>query len=393
MREFVQFSYRSPCLTLEKLLMKKSIIALAVLATSGAAMAQSSVTLYGVVDAFAGYKKTTTVTAVGNRLVASQASQTVIDSNGLNSSRWGLKGTEDLGGGMKAVFVLESGLSLDTGASASATSLFNRQAFVGLDNSSFGTVSVGRQYSAYDSVRGTFLSAQANSTSFDATNGTQLSQANLNTVAAYANAAVRTPAQATAAAAVLSGAAIGSRIGAWAGYQTRIDNSIRYATPSISGFQGAVVYGFGENKTATTNATKSASASLTYANGPIGIALVHAHDEPTSNFSVKNTAIGGYYDLGVAKAFVSFNRAKYSGFANQNEWAVGVRAPLGATTLVAQYAQSKGDDLGKNQSLGLEAQYSLSKRTTAYAAFNQTKVEVLNNNKNSIVGLGVRHTF
>ena len=393
MREFVQFSYRSPCLTYREIFMKKSLIALAVLAASGAAMAQSSVTLYGVADAFVGYKKTTTVTAVGNRLVSGQTSQTVIDSNGLNSSRWGLKGTEDLGGGMKAVFVLESGLSLDTGASASATSLFNRQAFVGLDNSSLGTVSVGRQYTAYDSVRGTFLSAQGNSTSFDATNGTQLSQANLNAVAAYANAAVPTPAQATAAAAALSGAAIGGRIGAWAGYQVRTDNSIRYATPSISGFQGALVYGFGENKTGTTSATKNASASLTYANGPIGIALVHAHDEPASNFRVKNTAIGGYYDFGVAKAFASLNRAEYSGLAKQNEWAVGVRAPLGATTLVAQYAQSKGKDLGKNQSLGLEAQYSLSKRTTAYAAFNQTKVEILNNNKNSILGLGVRHTF
>jgi predicted porin len=376
--------------------MKKSLIALAVLAASGAAMAQSSVTLYGVADAFVGSKKVSTAVATGNVLTFTQARQTVIDSNGLNSSRWGLRGTEDLGNGMNAVFVLESGLSIDTGAAASATSLFNRQAFVGLNSSSFGTVSLGRHYSAYETVRSGFLSSQGNSTTFDATNGTQFSQANVTALTSFANTApaARTAAQATAAAAAFNvNGAAANRIGAWAGYQTRIDNSVRYATPNFSGFTGEVVYGLGENKTPTTDATKNVSASLKYANGPIGVALGHANDETAVGFHVKNTAIGGSYDFGVAKAFLAFNQAKYDGLAKQSEWAVGVRAPIGATTLVAQYAQSKGDDLGKAQSLGLEAQYSLSKRTTAYGAFNQTKVELVNNNKNSVVGLGVRHTF
>jgi predicted porin len=379
--------------------MKKSLIALAVLAASGAAMAQSSVTLYGVADVFLGSKKLNAVTVVnGNQLVATNNRQTVVDTSGLNSSRWGLRGIEDLGNGMKGVFVLESGFNIDTGVAAGgvnaagATVLFNRQAFVGLDSNSFGTVSLGRHYSAYETVRSGFLSAQGNSTAFDATNGTQFTPANANAVVAFANAAVPTAAQATAAATAVN--VLGSRIGAWVGYQTRVDNSVRYATPNFSGFTGEVVYGLGENKTATTSATKNVSASLKYANGPIGVALVHAEDELAAGFKVKNTAIGGSYDLGVAKAFLSFNRAQYEGVAKQNEWAVGVRAPVGATTLVAQYAQSKGDDLGKNQSLGLEAQYSLSKRTTAYAAFNQTKIEVRSIDlKNSVVGLGVRHTF
>jgi predicted porin len=376
--------------------MKKSLIALAVLAASGAAMAQSSVTLYGVADVFLGSKKVNTVVATGNVLSTTQARNTVIDSNGLNSSRWGLRGIEDLGNGMKAVFVLESGFSIDTGAVASATSLFNRQAFVGLDSTSFGTVSLGRHYSAYETVRSGFLSAQGNSTTFDATNGTQFSQANVAALTSFANTApaARTAAQATAAAAALNvNGAAANRLGAWAGYQVRVDNSVRYATPNFSGFTGEVVYGLGENKTPTTDATKNISGSLKYANGPIGVALGYAEDELTAGFKVKNTAIGGSYDFGVAKAFLSFNQAKYTGVAKQNEWAVGVRAPVGATTLVAQYAQSKGDDLGKNQSLGLEAQYSLSKRTTAYAAFNRTKVELANDAKNSIFGLGVRHTF
>ena len=376
--------------------MKKSLIALAVLAASGAAMAQSSVTLYGVADAYVSSKKATSVTrnAADTAYVVDEQRQTGVSSGGLNGSRWGLKGSEDLGGGMKGIFVLESGFNIDTGASAESTSLFNRQAFVGLE-SGFGTVSLGRHYGAYDNIRGTFLSAQGNSPAFDATNGPTINVANINPTLANAVNTGVIPALTTAAARTAFAASLNAqagRIGAWTGYQTRIDNSIRYATPSISGFQAAVVYGFGENKTATTDATKNASVSLSYANGPIGVAVVHQDDELAQDFHLKNTAIGGFYDFGVAKAFLSYNQAKITGLAKQNEWAVGVRAPLGATTLVAQYAHSKGDDLGKNQSLGLSAEYSLSKRTTAYAAYNHTKVEAFDN-KNNIFGLGVRHTF
>ncbi|MFZ3141113.1 porin [Polaromonas sp.] len=379
--------------------MKKSLIAVAVLAASGAAMAQSSVTLYGIVDAWIGSKQTNGVTVVnGNQLATTELRQTGVNSGGLSSSRWGLKGSEDLGGGLKAIFALESGINVDTGESSDSKRLFDRQAFVGL-TSGFGTVSLGRQNGAYESVRGTFFSAQGNSPSFDATNGKQFSKANIDDLAAFDRAVVPTTAQATAAAAALNTKGVAaSRIGAWAGYQARVDNSIRYATPSISGFQAAVVYGFGEDKntvapTYNNGATKNASISLSYANGPIGVAVVHQDDELSPDFHMKNTGVGGYYDFGVAKAFLAYNEAKYDGFAKQNEWAVGVRAPLGATTLVAQYAQSKGDDFGKNTSFGLSAEYSLSKRTTAYAGFNQTKVEILNDNKNNAFGLGVRHTF
>lgn len=371
--------------------MKKSLIALAVLAASGAAMAQSSVTLYGVADAFVGSRKTNTVSVntAGTGLVANQQRQTVIDSAGLSSTRWGLRVNEDLGGGMKAFATMEAGVNIDNGASQQAGLAFGRQAFVGLGGN-FGAVSLGRQYSAYDDVKGSFLSAQGNSVSFDATGGTQANLAALS--------AAVTPA-AAAAALNASTAAQASRIGAWVGYQVRVDNSIRYETPNISGFKGAVVYGFGENKNSVPNpgkATKNVSASLTYANGPVAVALAYADDQAangtTSGFHIKNTGIGGNYDFGVAKAFLAFNRAKIDGLARQNEWSVGVKAPFGATTLVAQYARSKGDDLGKLQSFGLEAQYSLSKRTTAYTAFNQTKV-FDNLAKNNVFGVGVRHTF
>lgn len=365
--------------------MKKSLVALSVLAASGAVMAQSSVSLYGIADAFVGSRQTTGISLNGGNLVTLEQRQSVLDSGGLNGSRWGLKGTEDLGGGLKANFVLESGFDISSGASAGV--LFDRQAFVGLSGN-FGAVSLGRQYGAYDNVRGSFLSAQGNSPAFDATNGVTLSQ----TLAQYAVDGRFTFPPGNSVANDIKGAAVGGRIGAWAGYQTRIDNSIRYETPSISGFQAAVVYGFGENKSAAADATQNASFSLTYVNGPLALGLAHQDDELARDFHLKNTAIGGNYDLGLAKIFLAYNQAKYTGLAKQNEWSVGVRAPLGATTLVAQYARSNGDDLGKSQSLGLSAEYSLSKRTTAYAAFNQTNA-YQNLVKNNVYGLGVRHTF
>ncbi|MCJ7800409.1 MAG: porin, partial [Polaromonas sp.] len=103
--------------------MKKSLIALAVLAASGAAMAQSSVTLYGRLDASLAQSKTE---------VTGQADvkQTGINSNNLNTTFWGLKGSEDLGGGLRANFGLESGFNMDNGAATGT--LFERKAIVGV---------------------------------------------------------------------------------------------------------------------------------------------------------------------------------------------------------------------------------------------------------------------
>jgi predicted porin len=370
--------------------MKKTLIAVSVLAACGAAMAQSSVTVYGVADVFVGSIQTTSLALVPvpPRLVGSEQRQTVVDSGGLSGSRWGLRGSEDLGGGLKANFVLESGFNISTGAGGAAPALFDRQAFVGL-GSNWGAISLGRHYGAYYDMKASFLSAQGNGPTFDATNGVPLAPL----LATYAK--VGTPTSAAVLAALQTNQ-VGQRIGAWSGYQARINNSIRYETPNISGFKGVVVYGLGEDKNtpAGTNASKNASLSLTYANGPLAVGLAHQDDELTASkgFHVKNTAIGGNYDFGIARVFAAYNQANYTGLAKQHEWSVGVRAPLGATTLVAQYAHSDGDDLGMSQSLGMSAEYGLSKRTTAYAAFNQTRA-FENLVKNNVFGLGVRHAF
>ncbi len=124
--------------------MKKSLIALAVLAASGAAMAQSSVTIYGLADVWVGSQKGDPKNStVGDKSV------TKMGSGGLNGSRIGFKGTEDLGGGLKAVFKLEQGIDLTDGDAAG----FDRQSYVGLAGG-FGEVTFGNTWTAMDDVIG-----------------------------------------------------------------------------------------------------------------------------------------------------------------------------------------------------------------------------------------------
>ena len=127
--------------------MKKSPISLAILALAaaagGAAQAQSNVQVYGLLDV--GVENANNSSATGG-------SNTRVISGGMNTSRWGIRGTEDLGGGLKAVFNLEGGILMDTGAQDGA--LFRRQAYVGLEGA-FGRVVVGRSFtSVYDTVIG-----------------------------------------------------------------------------------------------------------------------------------------------------------------------------------------------------------------------------------------------
>jgi GBP family porin len=116
--------------------MKKSLLALGVMGTfAGAAHAQNSVTLYGLIDAGITY----TNNQSGSRNVQATSGQ-------VNGSRWGLRGSEDLGGGLKAIFTLENGFNIDTGKFGQNGAEFGRQAFVGLSSNQYGAVTLGRQY-------------------------------------------------------------------------------------------------------------------------------------------------------------------------------------------------------------------------------------------------------
>lgn len=365
--------------------MKKSLIALAVLAASGAAMAQSSVTLYGVVDAFVGSNKLE-VNGVGQR-------QTVVDTSGVNGSRWGLKGSEDLGNGMKAIFQLESGFDASTGASGQGGLLFGRQAFIGL-NTGFGTVSLGRQYSAYDALH---------------------SATNHNYDAFTFNAATGT----------VGGKGVGVSANGMADYTSRVNNSIAFTSADYSGFSGAVVYGFGENKTATQDKADSVSVHIKYANGPLLVGYAFQQEEvqgrdavaPSFAFSPatglvtpvagilavgkdknKYNLVGATYDFGVVKLNGSYNTAKNNTFKDK-EGNIGVVVPFGAAAISAGYVRSKSEGLGVERTgkgYSILATYAVSKRTGLYAGAQNTKAYVLNSpleTQSTVYGLGVRHSF
>ncbi|MEZ5638126.1 MAG: porin [Burkholderiaceae bacterium] len=124
--------------------MNKALVSIAVLTVAGAASAQSSVTLYGRIDASLASQKT----EVGGVTTVDPGAQ--IRSGAHTGSRWGFKGSEDLGSGLKANFQLEQGFNIDTGTASSARQ-FHRQAWVGLSGG-FGSLQLGRQYSTIDNM-------------------------------------------------------------------------------------------------------------------------------------------------------------------------------------------------------------------------------------------------
>ena len=389
--------------------MKKTLIAFAALsAIAGMAQAQSSVTLYGLVDANLTSLKTNVVVGAGAGASVQSITQTKIDSAGLNGSRWGMRVREDLGGGLAAVANLESGFSLDTGASGQGGLLFGRRANVGVA-SDFGTVTIGRNSSSYDDVSADHtMMAQ---TIFDPSNNNNgnsaTTAATLGTVAGNA--------------AFLSKGS--NQTATWIGFNTRFNNSVKYVSPNFSGFSGSVMYAFGEDKTLAQGASKAISANLKYANGPLLVSGGYQSEGVALNQitgakpALENTLLSVSYDLGVAKIGAGFNRAKYKDVTlaagnalgagaidPQKEVSLSVSVPLGATTLSAGYAQSKGDTLGKSTGFGIQALYALSKRTTLYTGVASSKtydrlaaatvtVPGSNIDRNTQYALGVRHTF
>ena len=349
--------------------MKKSLIALAVMAAAGAACAQSSVQLYGIADLWFGSQKSQDRIEgvwVGER-------QTGLYDGGVSNSRFGLKGAEDLGGGLKALFTLEQGFSLDTGAAGTvpgdSAAAFSREATIGLQGN-FGTVKLGKQYNAFDDVSG------AQSSVFDS------DLAPINTVF-LSTAAATNPA-----------------------------NSIKYLSPSFNGFTGSVSYAFSEDKTATQSAGKQYALSGQYVNGPLALGLGYAHFglnagdltfTDSDGLDGNVIRLNGGYNFGPVVLKASFGRVKdKSDDSKANEYEIGIDVPLASNmTLSAGYAHSKdknaaGDTAGKRHGFGAAVAYSLSRRTLTYAGFNTSKEKGAAGDtvgKLSLLAVGVRHSF
>lgn len=354
--------------------MKKNLIALAVLAISGIASAQSSVTLYGLVDAYVGNQKINGLSQSGINL----ASPAGGSGGGLNTSRFGFKGSEDLGGGLKANFVLEAGFDPSTGVANSYTNpygaagnatnaIFGRQSWVGLSGG-FGEVRLGKMWTPFDEVRGSGAAA------FDAN--------------------IFAPA---------------SNVWASNGYNDRPGNSIYYSTPSFSGFKAAAMYSFGENKTPTASAGKMASANVAYANGPVAVAVSY-QVEKTNAFAraTRFTQVNGSYDLGVVKLLGALGRTKDGvnpyglAVAKSTDYQIGLDFPVNSVvTLSGGYAHSKDTQFAGRSDItrkgfGVAGLYALSKRTNLYVGAQDSKQNayaLTAENKIRIYAVGVRHTF
>lgn len=336
--------------------MKKSLIALAVLAASGASFAQSTVTVYGLLDVWGGVNK-----------AADGVSTTMIGSGGVDGNRWGLKGSEDLGGGLKADFNLEQGLAIDTGAvagdgtGANAGKAFSRYSYVGFSGG-FGAVKLGRFSTAYDMVE-------------NGANG-------------------------------VFNSALSAEANTWksGGYNWNPANGIYYATPDMGGFGAAVSYALGENKTASVGAGSITSFNLSYGQGPLSISGGYQEEKANGNSTAnKFGQINGSYDFTVAKLQLAYGSADVTTTVQTktSEYQIGVTAPLSpALAVAANYAYSKDDDNTaatgvKRSGIGLGLAYTLSKRTFVYGGYRAETAKQDNaaNVDTSLFAVGVHHVF
>ncbi|MBP6138615.1 MAG: porin [Brachymonas sp.] len=362
--------------------MKKSLIALAALAAVSAATAQSSVTMYGVVDTGYGYKKNTVKLPLisGAKL---QTSSWGVNSGTLQGSRLGFKGEEALGNGLSAVFALEMGFDSASGATKSA---FDRRAVVGLKGS-FGEVLVGRDGTPLNEWSG----------SYKAVDGTDTFPAALDGVD-------------------VSGLSLGSVLGMSASYTGR--TSGLFYNGAFSGVNVRAVLGHngsttkvGGAETGKTNSTV-VGVSMDYATGPLSVGGVLQYETGKApvgglvgtlfpgvfSYDMTKTdwGLGASYELNVAKLYGEYKGGQvktkaYDGGAvwggkldfgktTHHQLAVGVAVPLGAATLGAEYAYNKADYTvpaaimpsspkfsAKGHEFAVQGNYAFSKRTDVYA--------------------------
>ncbi|GAC1521993.1 MAG: porin [Collimonas sp.] len=393
--------------------MKKSLIALAVLgAIAGAAQAQSSVTIYGIVDTGLVYTSKA-ITPTGGT-----GSKFSLNSGIVQGSRLGFKGVEDLGGGLKALFQLEAGFNNDTGAlngqDKGTTNLFRRKSVVGLGGN-FGSVLLGRQTDVLDDVS-QWTSVQ----DFGGVTGS-----------------------------------VGHNLNRLEG--TRTNNSIRYNTPDLAGFTASAIYGFGEAAGQTSNG-QSFGLGGQYANGPLGLFAAYYQSKlgtiggtnasdtsilgntsfaghgAAGDTALKTFSLGASYQAGPARLYGNWSRTKQplaytstlgaTGVLQPGSFTVGsfnntkadifelgvnyaVTAPLHLLASV-QYNKltfaDAGSAKGKLTQINLGTDYFLSKRTDLYAFVSNLRAKdavnpgvygdsLGNTGNQTAVAVGIRHKF
>ncbi|MDI3509768.1 MAG: hypothetical protein PWQ61_533 [Betaproteobacteria bacterium] len=309
--------------------MKKTLIALAALAST-AAFAQSSVTLYGVADA--------ALSKVTDKSAA--LSSAGVMNNG--TSRWGVRGTEDLGGGLKAGFNFEQGLSLNDGTLAkSGAGEFGRAAWMNLSGG-FGEVRLGR------TLNPSFYAAAA----WELTGA-----ANYSVVVSQFGA-------------VLGG--------------IRNSSQIAYTSPNMGGFSATVGYVLKGN---SANEKAKVDLNAIYANGPLAVALGYNKVQDAE----KNVHVGARYNFGMFTLAGGYMDPA----GDAKGFSIGGAVKAGPVDLVLDIAR---DTEAKDTDLLVEVKYPLSKRTFSYVALlrdGKKKAGALGAAGDDVTGLGIgiRHNF
>ncbi|MBI1905551.1 MAG: porin [Rhodocyclales bacterium] len=338
--------------------MQKSLIFIALSgALCTAAQAQSSLTVYGVVD-----MNYTTLSGNGR-------SRNVMDPGGISGSRLGFRGSEDLGNGLKAIFELEYGsLKIDANQGISGA----RQSFVGLKGA-WGSILGGYIYSPADDFN----------SGYDGLSNSGLLSARAN---------------------MLNDG----------GFSTKVDdtftNAVAYISPSLGGLTLRAVVGLGEQESSPKE--KKYAFGAEYIRGAFKTALVYHYIDnqggvaPAAN--LRETALGIGYDFGVAKLLGTYAMKKASGGGDDISWALGAQIPAGAGSVRLSYAAlDMSTKSGGKDARGWSAAYfhDLSKRTTLYtgyhaldngstASYNHERLTGLSAGSNArLFTVGMRHKF
>lgn len=337
---------------------KKNLIAVAALATLAvSAQAQSSVTLYGNVDASVAYVKV--------KQGAASESTTAVESSILTESFFGLKGQEDLGGGLKALFKLESSIAVDTGRAAGAT-FWDKNAYVGVAGS-FGTVALGNQESLFK------------------TEGNAFNPFGASALLAPTNALF---------------VGVSGLGGSW-------QNTVGYVSPNLNGLTLSAQHSAREGNTGKTSATVNGGATAVaanYAAGALALSAVYGDVRSTVGTAapVQQQAwlLGASYDFGVVKAFAQYGQDKAEDVTGADQgkakfFQLGAVVPVTqAGSVHAAYGQVK-DGGDKARQFSLAYHHALSKRTSVYAGGTYIKGEVVGEEdvKTTALAVGLRHAF
>lgn len=356
---------------------KRNIVAALIAgALSGGAFAQSSVTLSGLVDAFAGSMQPS-----GSQRVST------LGTAGMSTPYWGVSGTEDLGGGMNAEFNLASFFQTNTGAAGRFSgneTFFSRDAYVGLKGA-FGTVHLGRDL-APNFLPTALFNAFGDSFTF-------------SPIVLHANVPLFNGTGWPAANAGDTG---------WS-------NEVHYTTPNFSGFTGDLYYQFGG--VAGDNSQHNIGASFLYFNGRFGLGGF-AHQVRVNNplpgtlgnvelgFSQQNAwMLSGKVALGIANVYANYEQTRNdnynggpAGNADSKTWSLSADIAAGPGKVMVAYANTKWTtspastlDGTKRGTFSLGYDYNLSKRTDLYAVYMNDKIT--NYDTGNSFGIGMRHRF